>query len=123
ELQLPNVPHPTPYTLSGDLGAGVPVNQYELWIFPARDSATELGENVAATDSLRQKLQPRYPRLQSIEQGAAAAVVLSEDLNEPAIAALRAGKSVLCLGLARFRPVRVGPKLGWWNLSSQRGTA
>jgi hypothetical protein len=125
-ITMPKVTKAVKAKLAVSLDSGASSNSWDLWIFPKLRPEPNSGNGMAVSPSLFNVLKSRYPGLTKLGDGQAgsANVVVIRDLNESGVIdALKQGKNVLCLSLPGGNPIKPGVRMGWWQITSQTGTA
>lgn len=121
-ITLPKVAQPCAARLTVEIEGTKISNAWNWWIFPPVEPNAEAGKKLAATKSVFESLEKRYPgiALAGTPEADNRKVFLTDRLDENAFAALDQWKTVMLLSLDGPQP---GASLGWWTLGNQRGTA
>jgi hypothetical protein len=125
-IVMPSLPKAVKATLVVELEAAGARNSWNVWIIPKVRTQPDGGKGLAATAGVFNLLAKRYPAIVRLDapESSAAKVVVARSLIEPGvIEALEQGKSVVCLTLPGIGTLRPGVRLGWWQVTSQTGTA
>ena len=122
DIKVPPVDRPVKARLTASLSAAKIENSWDLWLFPKLEPKRGAGKGLCASAKVHAALAARYPGIAKLGAPAAAKadIILTDSLNDAAIAGLQAGKSVILLRLGGRKP---GVKLGWWWKAEQMGTA
>jgi len=121
-IKVPALTKPVKARLTASLSGAKIENSWDLWLLPRLDPKPGAGKGLCASAKVHAALAARYPAVAKLGAPAAAKadIILTDSLNDAAIAGLTAGKSVILLGLGGRKP---GVKLGWWWKAEQMGTA
>ena len=100
-IAVPQVAQPCAAKLAVEIEGTEIANAWECWIFPSRESNREVGKNLAAAKGVFDVLEKRYPgvALAGTPEAVKKNVLLTDRLDEDAVAALDERKTVMLLSL------------------------